>query len=141
MRVDATADLSAPLDRTLWQRAIGNVIANALDHTPPGGRITVSAAREGDTLSVGVSDTGRGIPPEHLAHVFDRFYRVEPATRSGRLGLGLALVKSIVALHGGSVAIASEVGRGTEVTLRVPMEPPAAELSVASPHRPATSGP
>jgi two-component system, OmpR family, heavy metal sensor histidine kinase CusS len=129
--LDAAADLWAPLDRTLWQRAIGNLISNALDHTPAGGRIRISAEREGTVLLVRVSDTGSGIPPEHLAHVFDRFYRVDPATRSGRLGLGLALVKGMVALHGGSVAIASEAGRGTEVTLRVPMAASAAESPAA----------
>ncbi len=128
LTVEAADDLAANLDRTLWQRAIGNLIENAVDHTPPGGHATVKASRDGDTLCVQVSDTGCGIPPEHLAHVFDRFYRVEPSrsTRSGRLGLGLALVKSIVALHGGSVEIASEAGRGTQVTLRLPLNQPAA---------------
>ncbi len=127
LTVEAADDLAANLDRTLWQRAIGNLIENAVDHTPPGGHATVKASRDGDTLCVRVSDTGCGIPPEHVAHVFDRFYRVEPSrsTRSGRLGLGLALVKSIVALHGGSVEIASEAGRGTLVTLRLPLNPPA----------------
>lgn len=128
LTVEAADDLVANLDRTLWQRAIGNLIENAVDHTPPGGHATVKASRDGDTLCVQVSDTGCGIPPEHVAHVFDRFYRVEPSrsTRSGRLGLGLALVKSIVALHGGSVEIASEADRGTQVTLRLPLNQPAA---------------
>ena len=120
--IEAGPDLCAPLDRTLWQQAIGNLISNALDHTPCGGRITISAGRDGSDLVVRVSDTGSGIPPDHLAHVFDRFYRVESTTRSGRLGLGLALVKSIVTLHGGTVGIVSEAGRGTEVALRVPAE-------------------
>ncbi len=102
LTVEAPDDLAANLDRTLWQRAIGNLIENAVDHTPPGGRAMVKAFRDGDTLCVQVSDTGSGIPPEYVSHVFDRFYRVDPSrsTPSGRLGLGLALVKSIVALHG-----------------------------------------
>jgi signal transduction histidine kinase len=120
------------LDRTLWQRAIGNLIENAIDHTPPGGHATVKAFRDGDALCVQVSDTGCGIPPEHVPHVFDRFYRVEASrsTKSGRLGLGLALVKGIVALHCGTVEIQSETGRGTDVTLRVPLGAPAAHLTL-----------
>ncbi len=122
LTVDADEDLWASLDRTLWQRAIGNLVANALDHTPQGGRTTLTASQEAGQLRVAVADTGCGIPPEHLPHVFDRFYRVDPSrsARSGRLGLGLALVKSIVALHGGSVDIASTPGHGTTVTLRIP---------------------
>jgi two-component system heavy metal sensor histidine kinase CusS len=109
----------AALDRTLFQRAVGNLVANALAHTPPGGTVTLAAARDGDAVRVEVADTGCGIPPEHLAHVFDRFYRADPArsTASGRVGLGLAIVKGIVTLHGGSARIASDVGRGTRVTL------------------------
>jgi two-component system heavy metal sensor histidine kinase CusS len=112
----------ADLDRTLFQRAAGNLVANALAHTGPGGVVTLTAAGEGDAVRVEVADTGGGIPAEHLAHVFDRFYRVDPArpTGAGRVGLGLAIVKSIAALHGGSAAIVSEVGRGTRVTLVFP---------------------
>jgi two-component system heavy metal sensor histidine kinase CusS len=120
--VEADEKLLASFDRMLWQRAIGNLVANALDHTPPGGCTTVRAHSDDGQLRVEIADTGCGIPAEHLPHVFDRFYRVDPS-RSGhspRLGLGLALVKSIVGLHGGSVDIASELGRGTTVTLRIP---------------------
>jgi two-component system heavy metal sensor histidine kinase CusS len=120
--VDADEDLWAGLDRTLLQRAISNLVANALDHTPQGGRATLTARRDDGELRVDVADTGCGIPPEHLPRVFDRFYRVDASrsARSGRLGLGLALVKSIVDLHDGSVEIASEPGQGTTVTLRIP---------------------
>lgn len=121
-------NLSAGLDRTLWQRAVGNLVANALDHTPRGGRTTVTARCDGQEFRVDVADTGCGIAPEHLPHVFDRFYRVDPArsARSSHIGLGLAIVRSIMTLHGGSVDIASEVGRGTTVTLRVPRHAPPA---------------
>jgi signal transduction histidine kinase len=69
-----------------------------------------------------VADTGCGIPPAHLPHVFDRFYRADQVRSSsaGNVGLGLAIVRSIVELHGGSVQIASEVGRGTRVTMSFP---------------------
>jgi two-component system, OmpR family, heavy metal sensor histidine kinase CusS len=71
-------------------------------------------------VRVEVSDTGSGIGPAHLPHLFDRLYRVDPARRGGA-GLGLSIVKSIVALHGGSISLVSEVGAGTRVTLRFPI--------------------
>jgi two-component system sensor histidine kinase BaeS len=79
------------------------------------------ARQRGSDVLVQVSDTGVGIPPNNLAHVFDRFYRADPARRgrAGRLGLGLALVMSIVSLHGGSVDVESTVGCGTTISLRV----------------------
>jgi two-component system heavy metal sensor histidine kinase CusS len=122
LTVKSDGGIVADLDRTLFQRAVGNLVANALAHTPRGGAVTLAAARDSDLFRVEVSDTGRGIAPEHLPHVFDRFYRADPARTSGggSVGLGLALVKSIAALHGGSCAIESELGRGTRVTLTFP---------------------
>jgi two-component system, OmpR family, heavy metal sensor histidine kinase CusS len=119
--IDADPGLDADLDRTLWQRAVSNLVANALDYTPRGGTITMRAQQSGSDVLVQVRDTGVGIPPNNLAHVFDRFYRADPARRghAGRLGLGLALVKSIVTLHGGSVDVESDVGLGTTISLRV----------------------
>ena len=111
--------LEAALDRTLFQQAVGNLISNALAHTPAGGHVTLEAALENRALVVRVSDTGCGIGGEHLHHVFDRFYRVDRA-RTGSLqnvGLGLAVVRSIAERHGGSANIVSEPGRGVEVTL------------------------
>jgi two-component system heavy metal sensor histidine kinase CusS len=126
LTVTAPGDLVADLDRTLFQRAVGNLVANALAHTPPGGTVTLSAAAEGDAVRVEVTDTGTGIPPEHLPHVFDRFYRADQVRSgsSGRVGLGLAIVKSIAALHRGGAAITSEVGRGTRVRLVLPASAP-----------------
>lgn len=121
LRLDAASG-TAHLDRTLFQRATGNLIENALAHTPRGGSITLAASPENGVLVVTISDTGCGIAPEHIAHVFDRFYRVDPARAqsSGGAGLGLALVKSIATLHGGKVSLQSEPGRGTRVTLAFP---------------------
>jgi two-component system heavy metal sensor histidine kinase CusS len=112
----------ADLNRPLFQRAVGNLVANALAHTPSGGTVTLTAARDGGGVKVEVIDTGRGIEPGHLPHLFDRFYRADPSRPSagGHVGLGLAIVKSIAELHGGSAAVASEVGRGTRVSLRFP---------------------
>ena len=118
--VHAPDRLPFTLDRTLFQRAVGNLVQNALAHTPLNGEVQVEAHNGNGELVVCVSDTGAGIAPEHLPRVFDRFYRADPArTRNtGGAGLGLAIAKSIVRLHGGAADIASEPGRGTVVTLR-----------------------
>jgi two-component system heavy metal sensor histidine kinase CusS len=112
----------ADLNRPFLQRALGNLVANALAHTQPGGAVTLSATQEGGWVRVEVADTGCGIPATHLPYVFDRFYRVDRSrsSASGGLGLGLAIVKGIAELHGGSVSLASEVGRGTRFTLLLP---------------------
>jgi two-component system heavy metal sensor histidine kinase CusS len=126
--VEAEPTLVADLDRTLFQRAVGNLVANALAHTPAGGTITLRAFQDEHTLTVEVADTGAGIAPEHLPHIFDRFYRADPArsTAAGRVGLGLAIVKAIAALHRGSAAVASEVGKGTRMRLTFPRVGPSA---------------
>ncbi len=117
-----TGSLIATLDRTLFQRALGNLITNAVMHTPRGGCVRLSAARADGAVQIEVADTGVGIPPEHLAHVSDRFYRVDASrsAASGGLGLGLAIVRSIVSVHGGSMQIMSDNGRGTTVRMVFP---------------------
>lgn len=125
LSVSANADLQVDVDRTLFQRAVGNLVSNALTHTPSGGHASIEAVQDRRALQIAVRDTGRGIPPEHLPHVFDRFYRVDRSrsTTSGGLGLGLPLVKSIMGLHQGSVDIESHPGLGTCVYLRFPVHP------------------
>jgi two-component system, OmpR family, heavy metal sensor histidine kinase CusS len=117
----------AQLDRTLLQRAVGNLVSNALAHTPPGKSVVLGASVEPAAVRIEVSDSGEGIPPEALPRVFDRFFRVDQSRSqaSGGSGLGLAIVQSIMLLHGGNVEIASKVGQGTHVTLRVPISPAA----------------
>ena len=113
----------AEVDRTLVQQAVGNLISNAIAYSPPGGLVTVALANAGRDVQITVSDTGAGIAPYHLPHVFDRFYRADRA-RSGsthHVGLGLTLVQSIARLHGGTVGIKSDLGRGTCVTLQFPL--------------------
>lgn len=119
LELDAPADLYIELDRTLLQRSVGNLIENALAHTPAGGTIRLAASEESGHVAVSVSDTGCGIPASELPYIFDRFRRVDHARskNTGGLGLGLAIVKSIAALHGGSVQAQSEPGRGTCITL------------------------
>jgi len=117
----------AQLDRTLLQRAVGNLVSNALAHTPPGKSVVLGASVESAAVRIEVSDAGEGIPAEALPRVFDRFFRVDESRSqaSGGTGLGLAIVQSIMLLHGGDVEIASEVGQGTHVTLRLPVSPAA----------------
>jgi two-component system heavy metal sensor histidine kinase CusS len=118
----ADGAVTAELNRPLLQRAVGNLVANALAHTPPGGRVTLSAAREADRVRVEVADTGCGIPGAQQPRLFERFYRGDRARSSaaGGVGLGLAIVKGIAEMHGGSVALTSAPGHGTRVALLLP---------------------
>jgi signal transduction histidine kinase len=120
----------AALDIELFERAIANLVDNALKFCPHGGRITLAAGVQDGRVEVRVGDTGAGIPAADLPHLFDRFYQsrqsVAPATSEGGKGLGLAIVKRIAELHGGTVAVTSRVGEGTQVVLSIPAVAPAA---------------
>ena len=107
-------------DPVLFQRAVSNLVDNALRFTPDGGTIQISITVKAAHSELAVSDNGCGIATEHLPRVFDRFYRADPSRSSGGAGLGLALVKSIVDLHDGSARIESAVNRGTTVTVTFP---------------------
>ena len=107
-------------DPILFGRAVSNLVDNAVRFAPDGGEITLSISANADGTEISVTDNGCGIPREHLARVFDRFYRVDPSRSTEGTGLGLALVKSIAELHGGSVAITSERERGTTVRIHFP---------------------
>jgi two-component system heavy metal sensor histidine kinase CusS len=118
LQVTAPDDLSVSADRSLLQRAIGNLVSNALAHTARGGRVELSAGLAAGGLEIGVRDNGCGIPAESIPHLFDRFYRVDQArSQSGGFGLGLSIVRGIMLLHGGTVEIFSEEGKGTKVAL------------------------
>jgi two-component system heavy metal sensor histidine kinase CusS len=120
-------------DARLFDRALSNLLDNALRFTPNGGKITIATETKTDCTELAIEDTGCGIPPQHLPRIFDRFYRAESSRSSQGTGLGLALVKSITDLHGGSVEVASEVNRGTTVTLTFPAKP--MDDSVSGPTR------
>ncbi len=124
----------ASLDVELFERAIANLVDNALKFCPPDAQITLQARRVGLCVEVSVSDTGPGIAAADLPQLFDRFYQsrhsVAPATGEGGKGLGLAIVKRIAELHGGSVTVASALGAGTRVVVSVP----AAEVTPARTH-------
>ena len=124
---DAAAPPLAPLDIELIERAIANLVDNALKFCASGATITLAARRDGARLLLSVADSGPGIAAADLPHLFDRFYQsrnsVAPATGEGGKGLGLAIVKRIAELHGGDVSVESAPGQGTRVTLSLPAQP------------------
>jgi signal transduction histidine kinase len=101
--------------------ALRNLLDNALTYTDRGGRITLSAEPAEDGVILSVADTGAGIPPEHLPHVFEKFFRVPGQTRGGGTGLGLAIVHEIVTAHGGTITCESHPGAGTVFRLLLPL--------------------
>jgi signal transduction histidine kinase len=104
------------------EELFSNLLSNAINYSPDGGKIDVSACLKGNFLEVCVSDTGIGIAPEEIPKIFDKFYRVkDPRTRHIRgTGLGLAIVKAIVDSHGGSVEVESAPGLGTTFRVLLP---------------------
>ncbi|HEY3319760.1 MAG TPA: heavy metal sensor histidine kinase [Planctomycetota bacterium] len=131
--------LQADVNVDLFHNAVGNLIANAVDHTASGGRVLVSVSAAPSAVRVTVRDNGCGIAPEHLPHVFDRFYRVDHARSKalGGMGLGLSIVRSIAQLHKGTLKITSELGKGTCVTIDFPLPAPASQPALASGNAPA----
>jgi two-component system heavy metal sensor histidine kinase CusS len=119
----ANGPVIAELDRALLQRAVGNLVSNALANTPSGGTVVLGTNSDSSTIRIEVSDTGVGIPAEALPRVFDRFFRVDSSRSQGAggIGLGLAIVQSIAVLHGGKAEISSRPGQGTRVTLHMPV--------------------
>jgi len=108
---------------------LGNLLDNALRHTPAGGHVSLSVAHVADEINFTVADDGDGIAAEHLPHIFERFYRADYARDRGRggSGIGLAIVKALTEAHGGHVSVASRGrGHGTTFTVRVPIGAPTA---------------
>ena len=125
------ADIDLLVDPERMLQVLANLTNNALRYTPAGGRITLAALREPGTalrepsaVLLQVQDSGEGIPPEVLPHIFDRFYRGDPARSAGggESGLGLAIARSIVEAHGGAVSASSAgSGLGSTFTVRLPV--------------------
>jgi two-component system OmpR family sensor kinase len=97
------------------QQVLRNLVGNAVQHTRPGTPVTVTVSCQDKEVAVAVRDEGDGIPPEHLPHVFERFYRADPSRSGGSSGLGLAIVEAIVTAHGGTAGVTSAPGQGTTV--------------------------
>lgn len=122
VRLHVEADATLPnlrVDRERMVQVLANLVANALRYTPPGGAVTLAAqAREGG-VQIAVKDTGSGIPADKLPNIFERFYRIEESRveNQGESGLGLAIAKSIVEAHQGTIAAESRVGTGTSITI------------------------
>jgi two-component system phosphate regulon sensor histidine kinase PhoR len=112
-----------PADPFRLEQVFGNLLENSIKYSPSGAEIALRAIPSGDRVELRVEDTGFGIPPGDLAHVFERFYRVEKARsrEAGGTGLGLSIVKHIVNLHGGEVRAESTFGKGTAIVINLPM--------------------
>jgi heavy metal sensor kinase len=126
-------------DQTRLTQLLVNLVDNAVKYTASGGEVVVALASEFGAAVVRVDDTGVGIAPEHLPHIFERFYRTDKARgrEDGSTGLGLAISQWIVHAHGGDIAVTSEPGRGTTVTVRLPLV--AGEAATGRAARPATA--
>lgn len=110
------------VDTQRMAQVLGNLVSNALHHTRAGGTITLAAAQDSSAVQIAVADTGEGIAPEDLAHIFERFYRGDQARQaSGASGLGLSIARSIVEAHGGSISVESAVGQGSTFTVHLPV--------------------
>ncbi|OYV37380.1 MAG: hypothetical protein B7Z80_13010 [Rhodospirillales bacterium 20-64-7] len=122
IRIAGAAALYA--DALLFRQAVGNVLANAVRHAPPGSEISLAiSGAPASGVEIAIADQGPGIAPEHLPRIFDRFYQTDPARghqAAQGSGLGLSIVRSIMELHGGRAAIESAPGRGTRVSLHFP---------------------
>ena len=128
-------------DAVRLQQVIANLLSNAIKFTPEGGSIAVAVRREGKQALVTVSDTGKGISPEFLPHVFERFRQADSSTtrREGGLGLGLAIVRHLVEMHGGTVeATSAGIGQGTTFTVRLPLGTVVGSDTRADAHLPVT---
>lgn len=112
-------------DEQRLSQVLGNLLDNALRHTPSGGTVDVNCVRDGDRLKIAVADTGEGIAGEHISRIFERFYRADTARdrEHGGAGLGLAIAKALVEAHGGFLSVASAgLGAGTVFTVDLPLD-------------------
>jgi len=123
--VAASAARQVRADPDALRQILTNLFDNALRHTPPGGRITVTAEAGSGGVTIAVTDTGSGIASEHLPRIFERFYRADPGRSrdEGGTGLGLAIVKHLMEAHGGRVEARSTLGVGTTILLFFPGDP------------------
>jgi len=122
--VEVQGDLpTLRIDGERMVQVLGNLVTNALRHTPAGGSITLGAHPSPLGVTLSICDTGSGIAPDDLPKVFDRFYRADPSrqSESGESGLGLAIARSIVEAHGGRISASSRLAEGTTISINLPV--------------------
>lgn len=134
LEIDVPTDLPAVrADRARIEQVVLNLLHNAIKFTPPGGMVTIGAARQNGTLEVSVRDTGVGVPEEELPRLFERFYKADKARRSEGTGLGLAIAKHIVQAHGGTIWAESRLGSGSTFRFTLPLANVGTDASSAVP--------
>lgn len=130
---DVEPGLTAAADRERLRQVLANLVDNAIKYTPAGGRVAIRARRAGSSVGIEIADTGPGISPQDLPRIWDRLYRGDHSRTERGLGLGLSLVRAIVAAHGGTVEVATEPGRGSTFRVLLPQPPPpAAQLAATA---------
>jgi len=129
IRTKVPSKLVVEVDRNRMRQVLANLIDNAVKYTAAGGRVEIAAHRDNGDVVVTVSDTGVGIPPDELPRIWDRLYRGDKSRSTRGLGLGLSLVKAIVAAHGGKVGAQSSPGEGATFEVRLPVQVPRPNLS------------
>jgi signal transduction histidine kinase len=138
--VKLTSDIPADLaevaaDRERVAQVLAELLSNALRHTPPGGEVTVLARSSGPAVQITVTDTGEGLAGEHLPHIFERFYRADPARdrAHGGSGIGLAIARALIMAHGGTITASSGgQGHGAQFSITLPASgPPARRATTA----------
>jgi signal transduction histidine kinase len=127
----------AEFDPHRMRQVLGNLIDNAIRHTKPGGNIELAARADASGVTFRVSDDGEGIAPEDLPHVFDRFYRADPARRRSDTGsgLGLSISRRLVEMHGGTITVKSAPGQGTTFTITLSQRAPGTKEAPKEPRR------
>jgi signal transduction histidine kinase len=122
--VDVPESLIVSGDKVKLRQLFINILENAVRYTSADGTVSVSLVKKDENALATISDTGIGIPPEHLPHIFERFYRVDKARSraDGGVGLGLAIAKYIAKSHKGNIGVESEVGKGTTFTVSIPLK-------------------
>jgi signal transduction histidine kinase len=124
-------EVVADVDGDRFEQVLGNLIDNAIRHSPEGGRVRLAIRRADAATEITVSDDGPGIPPDAREHVFQRFSRQDTARSRGGAGLGLAICREIVHAHGGRIAVDDQPPPGTTVRITLPTEPPTATRPAA----------